>query len=92
MDIQHIAKLANLLIDADQEKLFTLQLTAILAFVSKLQSVSTENVEPTAQVTGLVNVYRADVVDQSRILTQAQVLSNAKKTHNGYFVVPSVWT
>ncbi len=92
MDIQHIAKLANLLIDADQEKLFTLQLTAILAFVSKLQEISTDNVESTAQVTGLVNVYREDVVDQSWILTQAQVLSNAKKTHNGYFVVPSVWT
>lgn len=92
MDIQRIAKLANLLIDADQEKLFIPQLTAILAFVSKLQEISTDNVKPTAQVTGLVNVYREDVVDESRILTQAQALSNAKKTHNGYFVVPSVWT
>lgn len=92
MDIQHIAKLANLLIDADQEKLFTPQLTAILAFVSKLQKVPTKNIQPTAQVTGLVNVYRKDVVDEARILTQAQALSNAKKTHNGYFVVPSVWT
>lgn len=92
MDIQHIAKLANLRIDADQEKLFIPQLTAILAFVSKLQEISTDNVKPTAQVTGFVNVYREDVVDEARILTQAQALSNAKKTHNGYFVVPSVWT
>lgn len=92
MDIQHIAKLANLHIDADQEKLFTPQLTAILAFVSKLQEISTDNVKPTAQVTGLINVYREDVVDEARILTQTQALSNAKKTHNGYFVVPSVWT
>lgn len=92
MDIQHIAKLANLSIDADQEKLFIPQLTAILAFVSKLQEISTDNVKPTAQVTGLNNVYREDVVDEARILTQAQALSNAKKTHNGYFVVPSVWT
>lgn len=92
MDIQHIAKLANLRIDADQEKLFTPQLTAILAFVSKLQEISTDNVKPTAQVTGHINVYREDVVDEARILTQPQALSNAKKTHNGYFVVPSVWT
>ena len=91
MDIQHIAKLAKLLIDAEQEKLFTSQLTAILAFVSKLQEIPTDNVEPTAQVTGLINVYREDVVDQLRILTQAKALSNAKKTHNGYFVVPSIW-
>lgn len=92
MDIQHIAKLANLAIDTDQHKLFASQLNAILTFVSKLQEISTDNVKPTAQVTGLVNIYREDVVEQLRILTQAQALSNAKKTHNGYFVVPSVWT
>lgn len=92
MDITHVAKLANLPIDEKQHKLLASQLTAILAFVSKLQEVPTKNVEPTAQVTGLVNVYREDVVDESRVLTQTQALSNAKKTHNGYFVVPSVWT
>ena len=90
MDIQHIAKLANLLIDADQEKLFTSQLTAILAFVSKLQEIPTDNVEPTAQVTGLVNVYREDVIDESRILSQKDALRNAKVTNNGFFVVPAV--
>lgn len=92
MDIQHVAKLANLLIDQKQQKVFAPQLTAILEFVSKLQEVPTKNIEPTAQVTGLTNVYRKDVVDESRVLTQTQALSNAKKTHNGYFVVPSVWT
>lgn len=90
MDIQRIAKLANLIIDTDQHKLFASQLTAILAFVSKLQKVPTKNVKPTAQVTGLVNVYREDVVDESRMLTQEAALRNAKKTHNGYFVVPAV--
>ncbi len=89
-DVQHIAKLANLIISDDQYALFASQLTAILAFVSKLQKVPTKGVEATAQVTGLVNVYREDVVDESRMLTQAQALSNAKKTHNGYFVVPAV--
>ena len=88
--IQHIAKLANLFIDADQQDLFASQLTAILAFVSKLQEISTENVEPTAQVTGLVNVYREDVIDESRMLSQKDALRNAKATHNGFFVVPAV--
>ncbi len=90
MDIQHIAKLANLFIDVGQQDLFASQLTAILAFVSKLQEVSTQNTEPTAQVTGLVNVYREDVIDESRILTQEEALANAKATHNGFFVVPAV--
>ncbi len=90
MDIQHIAKLANLFIDADQQDLFASQLTAILAFVSKLQEIPTENVEPTAQVTGLVNVYREDEIDKSRMLSQKDALQNAKATHDGFFVVPAV--
>ena len=90
MDIQHIAKLANLFINKNQQDLFTSQLTAILAFVSKLQEISTENVEPTAQVTGLVNVYREDVIDESRMLSQKDALRNAKATQNGFFVVPAV--
>jgi len=90
MDIQHIAKLANLFINKNQQDLFTSQLTAILAFVSKLQEISTENVEPIAQVTGLVNVYREDMIDESRMLTQEEALRNAKATHNGFFVVPAV--
>lgn len=89
-DIQHIAKLANLVIVTDQYDLFASQLTAILAFVSKLQEVPTKNVEPTAQVTGLVNVYREDVIDESRILMQEDALHNAKATHGGFFVVPAV--
>lgn len=91
-DIQHIAKLANLVIDTNQYELFASQLTAILAFVSKLQNIPTKNVEPTAQVTGLANVYREDVVDESHMLSQKEALKNAKATHNGYFMVPSVWT
>ncbi len=90
-DVQHIANLANLYIAADQFELFASQLTAILAFVSKLQEVPTKNVTPTAQVNGLVNVYREDVVDASRILTQTQALANAHEKHNGFFVVPAVF-
>lgn len=89
-DVQHIAKLANLVIYADQEKLFTPQLTAILAFVSKLQEISTDNVTPTAQVTGLVNVFREDVIDESRMLSQKEALGNAKASHDGFFVVPAI--
>jgi len=91
MDISHVAKLANIPIDEKQHKLFASQLTAILDFVSNLQKVPTKSVEPTAQVTGLTNVLREDIVDETRMLTQKQALANAKETKNGYFVVPSIW-
>jgi Asp-tRNA(Asn)/Glu-tRNA(Gln) amidotransferase C subunit len=34
-----------------------------------------------------VNVLREDVVEEKRMFTQEEALSNAKKTHQGFFVV-----
>lgn len=81
-----IAKLANIPIKKDEEELFSQQLTSILELVSKLQKIETKNVIPTSQVTGLINIFRDDEIDENRILTQEQALSNAKKTNDGYFV------
>lgn len=90
-DIDHIAKLVNLIITSDQHDLFISQLSSILAFVSALQNIPTDKIDPTSQVTGLENVYREDVVDMTRMLSQSQALSNAHQKHNGFFVVPAVF-
>ncbi|MEK7141881.1 MAG: Asp-tRNA(Asn)/Glu-tRNA(Gln) amidotransferase subunit GatC [Patescibacteria group bacterium] len=89
--IEHIAKLAHLIITSDHYELFASQLSSILQFISKLQEVSLSEVEPTSQVTGLVNIYRADAIDTKRVLSQTQALSNAHQKHNGFFVVPAVF-
>jgi len=61
-EIQHIAKLARLeLSDAELEK-YGGQLSAILNYIDQLKEVDTAGVEPTAQVTGLENVLREDVI------------------------------
>ncbi|MBI5620037.1 Asp-tRNA(Asn)/Glu-tRNA(Gln) amidotransferase GatCAB subunit C, partial [Candidatus Gottesmanbacteria bacterium] len=57
----------------------------------KIQTLDTSNVPETSQVTGSENVFRDDEVDAGRILTQEEALSNAKRTHNGFFVVKSVF-
>ena len=90
-DIQHIAKLANLILDADETTLFASQLSAILDFVSKLQQIPTKNIEPTAQVTGLVNVYREDEIDRERMFTQEEALANASAMHKGFFKVKAIF-
>ena len=90
-DIAHIAKLANLILTAQEETKFASQLTAILDFVSKLQEIPTKNVIPTSQVTGLVNVFREDEVDESRILSQKEALANAPASHKGFFQVKAVF-
>ncbi len=88
LDIQHIAKLANLHIDKEEEKRFEEQLSETLDYVEKLNEIDTENVEPTSQVTGLQNIAREDIAMES--LTQEQALSNTKSQHNGFFQVKAI--
>ena len=87
--VSHIATLAHLPITEEQKELFSKQLSAILVFVSKLQTVDTTSVVPTSQVTGLENVFREDVVAPS--FTQEEALANAPRQHNGFFVVDAVF-
>jgi len=89
--VKKVAKLANLPITSQQENKFADQLSNILGFISKIQSVDTTDVKPTSQVTGIENVMRDDDVDVTRMLSQEQALSNAKRKHNGFFVVPAVF-
>lgn len=89
-DIAHIAKLANLPITEKQADELTHQVGVTVEYVSALQNLSTDGVKETAQVTGLTNVFREDEIDESRIFTQEEALSNSKRTHNGYFVVDAV--
>lgn len=59
-DVEHIALLARLgLSEAEKEK-FASQLSSILDYFEQLKEIKTDNVEPTAQVTGLENVMRPD--------------------------------
>ena len=91
IDVSYIANLANLKLSEKQKAAFTSQLTSVLAYISKIQSLDTKNVTETSQVTGMQNIFREDEVDANRMLTQEEALKNAKRTHKGYFVVPPIF-
>lgn len=59
-DLKHIAELARLRLTAEEEEKFGKQLESVLQYVEKLNEVDTKNVPITAQVSGLVDVVRAD--------------------------------
>jgi len=61
-DVRHIAKLARLNLEDREVEKFTRELGSILEYVDMLQEVDTTSVEPTAQVTGLVNSFREDAM------------------------------
>lgn len=88
INVNHVAKLANLPLNPEEEKKFELQLEETLSYIQNLEEIDTKNVKPTSQVTGLENVFREDEVEPS--LSQKEALQNAQKTQNGFIVVPAV--
>ena len=86
--VAHVARLARLALDADEKRRLTEELNAILSYMEQLNEVSTEDVEPTAHVFDLVNVFRADETD--RTLAGDAPLSNAPETEQRFFVVPRI--
>lgn len=63
--VLHIAKLARLTLSSEEVDTMTKELSSILGYVEMLNEVDTSKIEPTAQVTGLVNALRDDVVHPS---------------------------
>jgi len=59
-EIKHIANLARLELTPEELDKYGEQLSAVLSYIDQLQEVDVNGVEPTAQVTGLVNVWRED--------------------------------
>jgi len=89
-DVDAIAKLANIPVTPDEKKSLAEGFTKVLAVLEELKSIDVKGVEPTNQVTGLEDVARDDAVDVTRMFTQEKALANAKRTHNGFFVVDQV--
>jgi len=87
--VQHVAKLAGLVLTKDEEIKLPTQLTQIIDYVNKLNIVKTDKVKPTNQVTNLQNRFREDIIKPS--LPQKDVLLNVKESHNGYFKIKAIF-
>jgi aspartyl-tRNA(Asn)/glutamyl-tRNA(Gln) amidotransferase subunit C len=88
--VRHIATLSRLELTVEEEEKFAGQLSSILEYVSQLDKVDTEGVEPAANITGLANVLRPDEVEESGITHEA-IAKNAPEFKDGFFVVPGVF-
>jgi len=60
INLQHLAKLANISILANEEAKFQKQLEEILEFVNQLNELNTENIKSTAGVIKKENVFFKD--------------------------------
>lgn len=87
-DVEHVAELAQLALSPQEQELFCVQLSSILAYFERLQQLDTGAIPPTATILSLQNVMRDDQVQPS--LPLADVLANAPAAQDGCFRVPVV--
>ncbi len=87
--VEHIAKLARLTLDADRLEKMTKELGAILGYVDILGEVNTDNVEPTAQVTGLTSVFRPDEVIANQASPEDLLACSPLPVEDRQIVTPS---
>lgn len=89
-EIVHIAKLSRLELSDEETERFGDQLSDVLEYVSQLEEVETEGVEPLNNVTGLSNVYVADEIEKFDIPPE-DIAKNAPEFKDGFFKVPGVF-
>ena len=97
--VEHIAKLARLALTEEEKTTMAKELGTILTYVEKLGEVDTTGVEPTAQVTGLENIFRPDEPGEPASPSQGGQLANpadlvaaAPQHERGYVKVKEVFT
>ncbi len=89
-DVQYIADLARLDLTEKELKLYGSQLSDILNYIDQLQEVDTTNIEPTAQVTGLENVFREDKTEDWNEQERKIAIKQAPELENGQVKVKRV--
>jgi len=87
-EVEHVAMLARLELSKEETVSYTNQLDSILEYVEKLNELDVENVEPTAHVLPINNVFREDEVKEG--IPRDVALSNAPDKENGQFKVPKI--
>jgi aspartyl-tRNA(Asn)/glutamyl-tRNA(Gln) amidotransferase subunit C len=87
-EVAHVSSLARLGLTPSELEKLAAQLEVIVAAVGKLSLADTSSVEATAQVGGLRNVTRADLVAPG--LSAEEALANARVKAAGFLRVPAI--
>ena len=86
--VKKVANLARIREPEDRLEPLAKELSGILAWIEQLNEVDTDGVEPMTSVVAAKLPLRQDVVSDGGYVDQ--ILANAPKSANGFFVVPKV--
>lgn len=85
-DILKLAHLARISLSDEEVGEFAHEFSAILKYVEQLKAIDTTGLQPTSQVTGLVNVMRPDVIHDYGY-EPLSLLKNVPRTENNQIKV-----
>ena len=85
-DVKKVARLSRIAVPDDRLDGLVDELNGILGWIEELNEVDIEGVEPMTSVVETTLPMRGDEVTDGDI--RDQVLANAPKTEDGFFVVP----
>lgn len=88
MEIDHVALLSRLKLTDKEKELFSRQVGGIIKYIDKLNELDTANVEPTAHVLPVMNVFREDTLKPS--LPRDKVLQNSPAKDDTFYRVPKI--
>ncbi|PKM90676.1 MAG: Asp-tRNA(Asn)/Glu-tRNA(Gln) amidotransferase GatCAB subunit C [Firmicutes bacterium HGW-Firmicutes-12] len=87
-DVEHVAVLSRLELSENEKENYTETLNSILEYMELLNRVDTSDVEPTAHVLPLINIFREDKPHEP--LDRKMALANAPDEEDGCFKVPRI--
>ena len=85
-DVLHLAKLSNISLSEEQIEPLKKDLDNIVGYISQLDELDTEGVEPMSHVHPVSNRFREDIVTNGD--EREKILKNAPEERDGAFVVP----
>lgn len=87
-NVEHVALLSRLELTDEEKEKYARSLNDILDYMEILNRLDTSNIEPTAHVLPLKNVFRED--ELKKCLPKELVLANAPEREDGCFKVPRI--
>lgn len=90
-DIKGIANLARLSLTPEEEIRYAEELSVVLSYIDTLNEVETDGVGPTTQVTGLEDVVREDIVQNTSDETRKKIVALFPHTEKNLLSVPRVF-
>jgi aspartyl-tRNA(Asn)/glutamyl-tRNA(Gln) amidotransferase subunit C len=85
---RHLAALSDISLSDEELAALTVDLENIIKYIEQLSELDTSGVEPTFQLTGLANVWRADEITPQ--LPREKLLALAPDAKNNQMKVPKV--